>query len=984
MLALHATWNGSALAFWAETSEEAPRRRGRPPKGARPHPFAANAEAIRHALPALPTAEPVQLQLVLPADGARPLPSPALPQHAPKSAPALAPFRVEALPIPAGRAVPALAPRAREAQWDGVVLGADVQWWARAAAFLASLVARGRLLPELRESPWRASWRPLASEPSDQALLARLVEEMPPSCRAAGGSARAILEDFLAVATREWLAGMTCQAPTAPRTWPSEARAWVAALAGEGLVKAKEALLTRLAADLRAWVEASGLDSAWRAGFRLEPPEDGRSWAVDLSLDSTRDASLQVAAELLWSGRQRLPEEPRPQERLLRELGRVRPVFPEVERALATSKPVQVQLSGVEAVAFLRERAPLLQELGCAVRLPTVFGPKDLALKARAKSSGSSSPSSGRMGLDEIVAFRWDVALGDDPMELGELEELARLKQPLVQWRGRWVLLDPEQVERMLAALGKDGQTARLGDLLRLAGGLGPAPLPGARVEITFEGALEALREGAAPAPLATPAGLQATLRPYQERGYSWLSFLRDRGLGACLADDMGLGKTIQTLAVLLRDREHGEERQPSLLVCPTSVVGNWAREIQKFAPELAFRLHHGPDRPTGAGFAEAVQGLDLVLTSYALARRDAETLATVPWRHLVLDEAQNIKNPDSGQARALRALEAGWRVALTGTPVENHLTDLWSLMEFLNPGLLGPRKAFTRDFVVPVQRLGDTSPLPRLKRLVGPFLLRRVKSDPAIAPDLPEKQEIKTFCPLTREQASLYQATLQEMLEEVEGREGIERRGVVLALLLRLKQICNHPALYLGDGSALPGRSGKLERLEEMLEEVLEEGDRALIFSQFAEFAQRLARHLQERFGRPVLCLHGQVSREERDRMVEEFQSEGGPPLFVLSLKAGGVGLNLTRASRVFHFDRWWNPAVENQATDRAYRIGQTRGVQVFKFVCSGTMEEAIDQLIESKTALAESIVGSGENWLTELDDGRLRELLALREVPE
>jgi SNF2 family DNA or RNA helicase len=417
------------------------------------------------------------------------------------------------------------------------------------------------------------------------------------------------------------------------------------------------------------------------------------------------------------------------------------------------------------------------------------------------------------------------------------------------------------------------------------------------------------------------------------------------------------------------------------LLVCPTSVVGNWRKESERFTPELPVLIHHGQQRAKGAGFAKQAKKHALVLTSYALLHRDLPQLQSVPWAGIVLDEAQNVKNPETKQARAARGLRADYRIALTGTPVENHVGDLWSIMEFLNPGLLGTQAEFRRTFFVPIQALRDAAAAERLQRLTGPFLLRRVKTDPTIISDLPAKQEMKVYCTLTKEQASLYAAAVAQADEEMRTAEGIQRKGLILGLLSKLKQVCNHPAQFLGDNSPLPGRSGKLSRLTEMLEEVLDEGDRALIFTQFTEMGELIRRHLQETFGREVLFLHGGVPRKQRERLVDRFQTGAdGPRLFLLSLKAGGTGLNLTAANHVFHFDRWWNPAVENQATDRAFRIGQARNVQVHKFLCVGTLEEKIDEMIERKQAIAGRIVGTGEAWLTELSNEQLRDLLTLR----
>ena len=417
----------------------------------------------------------------------------------------------------------------------------------------------------------------------------------------------------------------------------------------------------------------------------------------------------------------------------------------------------------------------------------------------------------------------------------------------------------------------------------------------------------------------------------------------------------------------------------PTLVVCPMSVVENWRREAERFAPDLAVHVHHGSERLGGEDLATTASQADLVITTYGLVARDIEALAAINWSRLVLDEAQNIKNSAARQAQAARRISAPRRIALTGTPVENRLAELWSIMDVLNPGLLGSASAFRQRFAVPIERYGDDEAAGRLRRATAPFILRRLKSDRSIIADLPDKIEMTVYCTLTREQATLYQAVVDEMLERIESSEGIERRGLVLATMLRLKQVCNHPAQMLADGSTLAGRSGKLERVEEILEEVLAEGDRALLFTQFAEFGALLRTHLRDRFGQEVLYLHGGTRKADRDATVARFQSGNGPPILILSLKAGGTGLNLTAANHVIHVDRWWNPAVEDQATDRAYRIGQRRDVQVRKLVCAGTLEERIAALLESKRALAERVVGTGETWLTELSTAELRDLVAL-----
>ena len=480
---------------------------------------------------------------------------------------------------------------------------------------------------------------------------------------------------------------------------------------------------------------------------------------------------------------------------------------------------------------------------------------------------------------------------------------------------------------------------------------------------------------------LPPPEGFRGELRPYQLRGFSWLAFLRQWGFGACLADDMGLGKTIQTLAFLLREKAHGQEL-PTLLVAPMSILGNWQRELRRFAPGLRAMLHHGAKRHHGSSFAREAARVDVVLTSFQLLHRDYSTLRGARWGGIIIDEAQNIKNPDTHQSQAARALQADYRIALTGTPIENHVGDLWAIMDFLNPGLLGRRATFREHYFQPIQSGADPGARARLRRVTSPFLLRRLKTDRQIIDDLPDKTESKVVCALTREQAQLYGEVLASFQRELAESEGIKRRGLILAVLTRLKQVCNHPAHYLTEPAPLARRSGKLKRLEEMLEEIFERGESALIFTQYAAMGELLQRHLQETFGCWTPFMHGAVPRQERDRLVREFQESAAPTAFVLSLKVGGIGLNLTRATHVFHYDRWWNPAVEDQATDRAYRIGQTRDVMVHKFICGGTLEERIDEMIEQKSALASEIVGGGEAFLTELSDTELDAILKLSET--
>ncbi len=739
------------------------------------------------------------------------------------------------------------------------------------------------------------------------------------------------------------------------------------------------------------------LDAPWRLSFRLREPDgtngNGGSWPLDYFLQDVHEPSLLVPLETVWATeggngaetRTLLRHGTHPREHLLQDLGQAARLSPVVRESLEGPRPAGSELDGTSAYRFLREEAPLLREAGFGVHLPSWWTRDRRRIKPSVRGVVQDSLRAGAgLRLGDLVQVRWEVVLGGEDVSAEELRELARLKVPLVRFRGEWVEVDEEELARTLADVERlEAEGVSASRLVRMAVGAeeGPGDLP--VEEVQAEGALGRLLEGlqgkAEFRTLSPPEDLRARLRPYQQRGYSWLAFLTRWGLGACLADDMGLGKTVQTLALVQRSLE--EAQGPVLVICPTSVVTNWEREARRFTPSLRVRIHHGPDRPVGEALEAAAGEADLVLTTYGLLFRDADDLARIPWRGVVLDEAQNIKNPDTQRARAARALPGDFRVALTGTPVENHVGDLWSIMETLNPGLLGSRTSFRERFFLPIQSAGDPEATARLRRITGPFFLRRLKTDRTIIRDLPERIESRAFCTLTQEQATLYAAVLEELEESLaEGTEGMARKGLVLAILTRLKQVCNHPAHFLNDGSAVAGRSGKVERMVELLEEVLETGGRALVFTQYTRMGEILQKHLQNLFGETVPFLHGGVSRGRRERMVDQFQQAGGPRVFLLSLKAGGTGLNLTAANHVFLFDRWWNPAVETQAADRAFRIGQKRKVQVHKFVCTGTLEEQIDRIIEGKREVAGKVVGTGDAWLTELSNDELRDILALR----
>ncbi|MFY1672424.1 SNF2-related protein [Plantactinospora sp. WMMB334] len=926
-----------------------------------------------------------------------------------------------------GSARPGGSARSVRAVWRPLLTGADAGW-ARALAMALPPAARAALDPPAAGAsapdsdsgsattrPENARTGPGAAPPVDAA--------------GASGSAAATVADALDALTdaaaRTPLEGVRLIGAGAG---DAAVRAWLRALTGRQRdFTAEPAAVAELERELRAW-QRDAVGSPVRACFRLvEPPvpadvavvldpdavdargapeaadrldapdaADGlagaqRRWRVEFALQAADEPSLVVGADRIWAARGELRALARhlaaPQETLLTELGRASRLWPDLDDALRTAAPEALELETEGAHRFLREGAPVLHSAGFGVLLPSWWQRPGARLGARLQAKTRTAPgtvaSRSALGMEALVDYEWELALGDQRLSADELRALARLKTPLVRLRGQWVELDAKRLAAGLKLLRGGGELT-VGDLLRLglAAQDDPEALP--VLGVGADGPLGDLLAGQAErhlTPRDAPESFRGTLRPYQRRGLAWLAFLQSLGLGGILADDMGLGKTIMLLALLAGDPA---DSGPTLLVCPMSLVGNWQREAARFVPELRVHVHHGAERPRGAEFAAAVRDADLVLTTYSLAARDAAALGEVDWHRIVVDEAQSIKNAATRQAAAVRSLPARHRVAVTGTPVENRLADLWSIMEFANPGLLGAASAFKKRYAEPIERHGDDEAAARLRRITGPFVLRRVKTDRSIITDLPEKLEMEVLCNLTREQASLYQAVVDDMMARIESSEGIERRGLVLATMTRLKQVCNHPAQVLRDGSALPGRSGKLARLEEILDEALAAGEKALIFTQYAEFGGMLRAHLAARFGREVLFLHGGAGKAERDAMVARFQDgdgdgAGGPALFILSLKAGGTGLTLTAANHVIHVDRWWNPAVEDQATDRAFRIGQRRAVQVRKFVCAGTVEEKVAAMIAEKRGLAARIVGSGEQWLTELSTSELRHLFAL-----
>lgn len=885
--------------------------------------------------------------------------------------------KVDAELVPLERALPRLLTVGDEAS-------PAVAAWSAAVNAGVNLVARGRLRPAVTEGGVGA-WRIGPLDAADEELLRGLAGALPPEAYALPltGLKRIRLHspDSLVRALWDATADLLVRSPAA------------AVGAGDPAFAAREQAL--LGPDGAAWL--AELEEREPRGAQLILRVEARgddAFAGVLAVRSTAEASLVVEAATLWDAPDavlsRLGDQVETQ--LLLGLRRGARAWPPLGRVLAESAPAELPLSDDEVVDLLTDGS---RDLGGA-GIEVLWSKGMFAGEVKAKASATQAPASVTgpdFALRTMLEFRWQLSLGGEQLTEAEVTALAEAKRPLVRLRGQWVRVDPQLLAKVR------GRSRKLDAGEALAAALtGELVLDGEHVEFAAPSVLGGLAERLRDRPgglAAPPPGLQATLRPYQQAGLAWLATMTGLGLGACLADDMGLGKTIQLIALHLHRRAltgsspigdaspetaadvpPGDEPKPggpTLVLCPTSLLGNWEREFARFAPHIPVRRFHG-----GSRHLDDLAPDEVVLATYGVLRRDRETLSEVDWGLVAADEAQHVKNPLSATAKELRKVPARARVALTGTPVENRLTELWSIVDWTTPGLLGPLDRFRRTVARPIERDRDKAVTERLATTVRPFLLRRRKSDPDIAPELPPKTETDRFVPLTAEQTTLYEAVVRENLAEIKATQGIQRRGQVLQLLTELKQICNHPAQFLKEPhGALTGRSGKLAAFEELLDVILDEGESVLVFSQYVQLCKLLRRRLEER-GLPTELLSGESSPGQRQDMVDRFQA-GEIPVFLLSLKAGGVGLNLTKATHVIHYDRWWNPAVEDQATDRAYRIGQDRPVQVHRLIAEGTLEERIAVVLEKKRGLAESIVGAGEDWITELSDDELADLVRL-----
>jgi len=735
-----------------------------------------------------------------------------------------------------------------------------------------------------------------------------------------------------------------------------------------------------------------------------EEPEENR-WELSFHLQDASQPKIMIPAWEVWVTTEETLSVSHftlknPQEFFLDKLAKAGSYYRPINEALETPCPEGIFLTTKQAYDFLNTWADRFEDYDVGVIAPPWWKSQGADIGAILHIT-SKEDESNNVNCDEfstwfntasLLNYDWRISIGKEIISGEEFTKLIKKNIPLIRYKGSWVEINPDKQQRILSLLQKkkkDTTEMTLGKALRL--GLGQEMLPEGVKVVGLEGTgnlqtlLEKFSSNSPVTPVEVPKTFSGTLRPYQERGLSWLGFLRQFQFGACLADDMGLGKTIETIALLLHDKERwtsaNKSSPPSLLVCPMSIVGNWFHELKRFSSSLKVLIHHGNSRQTGKDFEKTIRSYDIILTTFSLIYRDKDEIVPVYWNYIIVDEAQNIKNHNTKQTQAIKQLRGIHKLALTGTPVENRLTELWSIMDFLNPGYLGGQKEFHTSFERPIVKMQNNDQANILKRIIQPFILRRLKTDKTIIQDLPEKVETKVRTNITPEQASIYQGLVDIMMGKIEDAEGIERKGLILATLMKLKQVCDHPNLVLKEGGKISGRSGKLIRLEEMLEEVIAEGEKALIFTQFVEMGNILQTYLQERLQVEVLFLHGSTPQPQRDAMVSRFQSPGvQPAVFILSLKAGGVGLNLTAANNVFHFDRWWNPAVENQATDRTYRIGQHKNVLVHKFICVGTLEEHIDEMLEQKRTLTENIIGTGETWLTEMSTEKLKTIFTLQ----
>jgi superfamily II DNA or RNA helicase len=859
---------------------------------------------------------------------------------------------------------------------DDEGLGASVTWMGLAAALAVRLVAHGRMVPQLQkvgDAPANRSFFAVRWDATliDHDELTALARSMPGVVAALDrrdrrAITRSIVATFVDAICREGASRVEVPAPPPqPRSASEVAEAVLGRLDGSTF-EALHQQGSDVAKGLKTWAE--GVTGAPKVGLivHLDPPDSGDAWLLRTLTSAAGRKEEPVEAAMSRAKHER-------KETIKRELERLEGLYHPLSRGKDTRRG-QVILSQDEAWDLMAHTGSVLVAAGFEVRVPPLAKKKATA-SLRVTSTGGHETS---VGAQQLSSVRWSAVFDDVELSADDIQRLALESRPLVKSHGKWVEVDHADLEAAAAALAEREKQTKLSgaDMLRYALGLDGTAL-GRPVSVGGEGwaadLLRSAREIPAQPP-TSPEGFEGELRSYQANALAWLAFLDSAGLGGCLALDMGLGKTPTLLAHLRLTRDAG----PVLVIAPPAVVGNWASEAAKFVPELRVRVHHGVDRADSEDIADEVADADVLLTTYGTALRDVEALAAIGWNKVVLDEAQVIKNPTSETAQQLRRLEARNRIVLTGTPIENGLGDLWALMDFVNPGLVGDRATFVAQ-MQKASEAGSTAES-ALKTLNGVLVFRRTKAEPIIAQELPDRIDALDHCPMTPEQIGLYQAVLDTLVAETaESEPGApKKKGAVLAAITALKQICNHPVAYTGEDGDLAGRSGKLTRLEEIVDNVFEAGERMLIFTHFATWGDRLAKHLTKRTGLPIDCYHGGLARGKRDKLVAEFQAGTGPGAMVLSLKAGGTGLNLTAASHVVLYDRWWNPAVEDQARDRVWRIGQTKTVVAHRLVCPGTVDERVEEVVSGKRKIADMVLPKSSS-VDDLDSDQLRRALGL-----
>ncbi len=899
--------------------------------------------------------------------------------------------------------------------------GEDLLWWSHLERWVLSLIAKGLWLPKVEVNKYndsliQAKWIPLISNENERKRLEEFSTRLPrvATCGVVlkDNNKKNSKKNFLSstypksnsifvVQLLEELIDAHLREDFCPNLDSIDPllQAWL-----EALTSSKKEIylnsedLNRLIQASANWKERiSGKIQAAKLCLELCTPEkEEDTWKLNFSLQAEADPNLRVSASTVWSNDSEIVQLgdlriKNAEEILLEGLGRALAIFPILEKGLECATPDSMKLEPAEVFLFLQTIAKQLRKIGIGVILPQSLS-GGLASRLGIAIKAELSPSSKQIVLGQKLNWEWELMIGGARLTVKELEILTKRNSPLVHHKNTWIQLRPSDLKNAEKFYGSNPSLS-LDDALSLSATDGNTlmglPIHHFEVGPNLQDILEKHRKQKSPEPIAAPNNFIGQLRPYQERGLGWLKFLYRFGQGGCLADDMGLGKTIQMLAFIQHLKEEQELHQVILIIAPTSLLTNWTREALKFTPELSILEHYGSKRSTTTNkLQKHLQNIDVMITSYGLLLRDLELLKTITWQGIIIDEAQAIKNPNAKQSQAIHELKKtniknSFRFALTGTPVENKVSEIWSMMHFLNPKVLGESDFFQQRYKLPIERYGDISSLNDLKSRVNPYILRRLKTDKSIIADLPKKIEHNEWVHLSNEQRALYNKIVDKTLNEISTAPLGQKNGKFLSLLIRLKQICNHPALFLKEDNItkdFSSRSGKIQRLEEILEEILEANDRALIFTQFTEWGYLLQSYFQKKWQVEIPFLHGSVKKINRQRLVDQFQEDPrGPQLFLLSLKAGGIGLNLTRANHVLHIDRWWNPAVENQATDRAYRIGQSKTVMVHKFITTGSLEEKINQMIIKKSQLAEEVIGSGEEWLGSLEINEIRQLVAL-----